>query len=290
MDRFFETYAKVIGLIVLAFVVIILLSTPSTIFAQAITTIGTELSRATGDETVVRTKVDFGNNEHMRVFAEQIGAWSGYEYNTTQMTAQLGADVMLMRAYSHPELYQPVFFLIMQSTKPSSFHPPIVCYPALGYTIESEEKEPIVVQNISWAEGRWLQKETPSNATIMVKKLIVYKEAEEDHRITERRLVLYFYVKERPFDPSTITFIRVEALIPTEGSYDGMLAIASQFMGDTIPYMFELRREEPIIFVLLASRSLASKAALALLILIPLLIIFYPHLKAAQRGRSAGER
>jgi len=56
------------------------------------------------------------------------------------------------RDYSHPKLYQPVFFLIMQSTNRSSFHPPVVGYPALGYTIETEGKEKIPVQNVSWVE------------------------------------------------------------------------------------------------------------------------------------------
>jgi hypothetical protein len=158
-----EEYSRIIGFILLVILICLLFSTPSTILARSITTIGTELSHATGDETPVRTKLDFGSNEHMQTFPKQIGDWKASDYNTTGAAESLGADVMLMRAYSHPELYQPVFFLIMQSNNRSSFYPPIVCYPALGYTIEEEGKEKIPVHNVSGIEdvsfATWIEGE-----------------------------------------------------------------------------------------------------------------------------------
>jgi len=149
---FFEEYSKLIGLLLLGFVIIILLSTPSTILARSITVLDTELSHVSKDAVNVRTKMDFGNNEHIRAFPTDIGSWEGADHNTTRVAESLGADVMLMRTYVHPEFHQPVFFLIMQSKNRSSFHPPIVCYPALGYTIEEEGKEGIPVHNVSWIE------------------------------------------------------------------------------------------------------------------------------------------
>jgi len=295
MKSFFEEYSKIIGLLLLAFVIVILLSTPSMLLAKSITTIGTELSHATGDETPVRAMMDFGNNEHMQAFPEQIGDWKGSDYNTSRIAESLSADVLLMRAYSHPKLYQPVFFLIMQSTNRSSFHPPIVCYPALGYAIEEEGKEMILVQNISWIEelplydtrkdkGKGEDKEGiyfNRTITISAKKLIVIKESGENgnEKVIERRTVLYFYVKERPLASNTITMVRVSALAPLEGSYDGILNITKEFMGDTMPYMFEIREEEPILFTVLASGSVSGKVALAMLFLAPFIIIFYPQIR-----------
>ena len=297
MKSFFEEYSKIIGLLLLAFVIVILLSTPSMLLAKSITTIGTELSHATGDETPVRAMMDFGNNEHMQAFPEQIGDWKGSDYNTSRIAESLSADVLLMRAYSHPKLYQPVFFLIMQSTNRSSFHPPIVCYPALGYTIEEEGKEMIPVQNISWIEelplydtrkdkGKGEDKEGiyfNRTITISAKKLIVIKKSGENgnEKVTERRTVLYFYVKENPFGltPNTVTMVRVSALAPLEGSYDGILNITKEFMGDTMPYMFEIREEEPILFTALASGSVSGKVALVILFLAPFTIIFYPQIR-----------
>jgi len=81
--------------------------------AKTITTIDTKLSHASEDVNFVRAKMDFGNNEHMQAFPKQIGDWSASDYNTTGIGQSLSADMMLMRAYSHPELYQPVLFLIM---------------------------------------------------------------------------------------------------------------------------------------------------------------------------------
>jgi hypothetical protein len=278
--KLFEQYSRIIGLLLLSFVIILLFSTPSMLIAKSITTIGTELSHASESETLVRTLMDFGNNEHMRAFPMHIGDWKGSDYNTTRIAERLGADVLLMRAYSHPRFYQPVFFLIVQSNNRSSFHPPPVCYPALGYTIKEEATEEILVQNLSWAEGPWLsEKDVTFNGTISVKKLIVVKESEEDGTVTERRVVLYYYVKERLFASNAVTMIRVSALAPTEGSYEEILNVTKDFMAETIPYMFELREEEPILFTLLASGSAADKVALALLFLAPVAIIFYPQLK-----------
>ena len=81
--------------------------------------------------------------------------------------------------------------------------------------------------------------------------------------------------------------IRVSALVPTEGSYDGILNITKEFMGDTIPSMFEMRKEEhPVLFILLASGSIIGKVAVVFLFLAPLLIIFYPEIRNMRRKRE----
>ncbi|MHC1585530.1 MAG: exosortase-associated EpsI family protein [Candidatus Syntropharchaeia archaeon] len=283
MKDFFEEYSKIIGFLLLTFVIVFLFSTPSMIFARSITTIDTELSHATGEELIVRTKMDFGNKEHVQAFPGKIGNWTVSEdYNTTEMVESLNADVILLRAYSHPKLYQPVFFLILQSNNRSSFHPPIVCYPAMGYTIEEEGKERIPIKNASWIEEppyEFWRKGITKNQTISVKKLIVSKES--DGKTKERRVVLYFYVKDRPFLSNTVTMIRVSALAPIEGSYSGILNVSKEFMGETIPYMFEIRKERTI-FSILSSESM-GKVTIVFLLLFPIAIIFYPQLKRIRR-------
>lgn len=287
MKRFFERYATLIGLLLLTFIIIFLFSTPSTIFARQITTIGTELDLATGDEVAVRTKIDFGNNEHMQAFNHEIGDWSGSDFNAPGVAAQLGADVMLLRAYSHPDLYVPMEFLIMQSHNRSSFHPPIVCYPALGYSIEEEGREVLLVQNISWVADRWLQVSQPSTVPIVVKKLVVATRSTETNRLTERKVVLYFYLNERPFRSASITMVRVSAPVPTEGSYDGVLGISKDFMAETLPYMFELEQDdEPLILSLLASGSCATQCALVMIFLLPASLLLYPSMRKLQLKRN----
>jgi hypothetical protein len=287
---FFEDYAKFFGLLMLAFVIILLFSTPTMILARRVTMIGTELSHATEDELPVRTKLDLGNAEHMQAFPKQIGGWTAFDYDATKLTEQLGADVMLMRAYSHPECYQPVFFLIMQSHNRSSFHPPIVCYPALGYTIEDEGRETLTVPNASWVEDPWLS--TPDmrrseEAILPVKKLMVAKSSPDTGKITERRVVLYFYVKEPPFSSDTITMVRVDTLVPADESYDGVLNISREFMSKTIPCMFEVQRPKQRLFSSLVTGSIADKLLLFMLFLTPFAVIFYPELRTLlDRTRS----
>ncbi len=287
MKSFFEEYSRIVGLLLLALVFILLFSTPSTFFARSITTIDTELSHASGKGIMVEMKMDFGNNEHMRAFPRHIDGWKGSDYNTERVAKSLGADVMLIRAYSHPESYQPVFFLIIQSRNRSSFHPPIVCYPALGYTIEEEGKEEIPVHNLSWvAEPIYSISESRKkgigyfNGTISSKKLVVSKES--NGKVTERRVVLYFYVKEG-ISSNNITMIRVSAITPIEGSYEGALDLTREFMGETVPYMFELQEKQPIMLTLITSNSVTGKLAVLLLLIIPFLLIFYPQLRNLKR-------
>jgi hypothetical protein len=284
--NFIEEYSLLIGFLLLAFVIIILLSTPSSILASSITTIDTELSHASGDETLVRTLMDFGNNEHIAAFPMVIGDWRGNDYDTAKLKESLGADVMLLRAYSHPEIRQLVFFHILQSNNLSSFHPPIVCYPALGYAIEEEGKENISVQNVSWATKPMYpvlesRKEECGcfNGTFSAKKLIVVKESKEDGKVTERRVVLYFYVKDNPLSSDTVTIVRVSALAPADGSYESALNICKDFMGDTFPYMFEFREGEDIIAVQLAKSGIGGWLIIGALVSVPIGIIVYLRIK-----------
>lgn len=287
MKSFFEEYSRFIGLISLVFVIIILFSSPSLLLGKSITTIDTELSHASGDATPVRARMDFGSNEHMRAFPHLISNWNGADYNTTRVAESLGADVMLSRTYINPKFYQSVYFLIVQSENRSSFHPPIVCYPALGYKIEGEGKERIAVHDVSWVEKPLFtvpesRKEEFSgfNGTISVKRLVVTKES--GGRVTERRVVLYFYVKGNPLASAasdTVTMVRASALVPLGASYDEILDMTKEFMGESVPHLFEFRPEGDIIIVSLVKLGIVGWFLTVVLLGLPLLVILYPKLR-----------
>jgi len=275
--RFFEEYSAIIGLLTLTFVIVMLFSTPSMIFAETVTVIDTELARASGDAMQVRTKMDLGSDDCMNEFPTELGHWKGSDYDTANLAAGLGADVMLMRAYTSPESYQPLFFLIVQSDNRSSFHPPIVCYPALGYTIVEEGKEtiPVSVQNVGWEEGFSVYgKGEKENTSISVKKLVVVKE--KNGKITERRVVLYFYIN-RGFTSNTVTMIRISALAPLHGSYEAVLKREKEFMSEAFPHMFEFNKEEKLIIHRLMDSGLRGWLVIIVLFMIPILIICYPR-------------
>ena len=282
--KLFDEYATIIGLIILTFVFVLLFSTPSMIFADTITVVDTELTRASGNAISVRTKMNFGSNEHINQFPKGLGNWTGFDYDTESITASLGADIMLMRAYNRPGSFQPVFFLILQSTNRSSFHPPIVCYPALGYEIEEEGRETVPISGVDWMEDPAFRKSGENmhvNETISVKKLVVVKKS--DGELTERRVVLYFYVN-RGFTSNTITMIRVSALAPLHGSYDEILEQEKKFMADAFPYMFEFKKDEKLIIHQLMDTGALGWLAIVTLILTPIPIICYPMIVRMSRG------
>lgn len=274
---FYKQYFTIIGLLVLTVVVSILLLPPSMILLRTATFIDTTSYRASSDQTFVRTKMDLGSAEHMRNFPKVIGEWQGIDYETSSIEEGLNADVMLMRAYQSPSFYQSMFLLIMQSSDPGSFHPPPVCYPGLGYQIEEEVKEEIPISNVEWVS--YWRSETEQNvaASINANKLVVFKES--DGKVTERRVVLYFYVRETPASKDKLTMIRVSALAPIDMSYDGVLSLTKDFIGEVIPYLFEFYEEPEEILAAHLAKSGAGWLLMVVSLIIPLGIIIYPRLR-----------
>ena len=281
----YKEYSTVIGLVALVLIIVTLFSTPGMILAKQANFIDTELSHASGHETSVRLKMDFGNAEYLAAFPTQFGDWTlNTEYDTSRTKESLGADLLFTRGYSRPGLYTPIYFTILQSDNRSSFHPPIVCYPALGFTIEGETTENITISNTSWVELPLFSpggKKESRNRSISVKKLVVAKEA--DGSVKERRTVLYYYVKDNPITSDTVTMIRVSALIPMHGQIDAdeiILNGCKELTSDTLPYLFEFKQEEEdIIVVSLIKSGLLGWFAIAVLLGLPLLVILYPKVK-----------
>jgi len=267
MMTFFEEHSTIIGMLFLAFVVIFLFSTPSMILAKEITVVGSDL--ATSENVIrVRTKMDFGNKEKVQNFPNHIGNYYDVDCDTSGLTESLKADVMLMRSYRNPS--SQIFLLILQSKNRSSFHPPAVCYPPLGYNIEEESDEEIVIQNESWLEGPWREVEK-SNASLKVKKLVV-------NNGKERRIVLYCYVKPQLLSLSDeITLIRTSAL--THGDDEKVLNTLKDFTSEIFPLMFEYR-EEQVIAKHLINSGFLGWITIVLLFFFPIFILFYPKFKS----------
>ena len=303
---FWNEYSLLIGLSILVFILIFLLTNSEQLYSSFshISLIDSELSSASENETPVLTKLDLSSSEQLRKFPTDIGDWKGYDYDTSSLETYFKADCMLMRAYIKPGLYQPIFFLVMQSRVQSSFHPPVVCYPALGWTIEEEGKESVPVAHTAWTT------EMPSNvwpsvgenpeymeaffrSSIPVKKLVVFQGSME--KVTERRVVLYFYMKENKLTSRGVTMIRVSALAPLIGSYDGIMDIEKEFVRDAFPYMFEIQQQKQgdgqMIIVHLVKAGLGGQLFVAFLFSIPLAILIYPRVRrlSATAKEEAGD-
>ena len=272
--NFLKRYSVIIGLAVLAVVIIVLLSGTAPVFSSGVF-IDSELDKPSGEEVYVRTRMDFGSQEHMAAFPMQIGEWQGYDYDTTRDREQLGADVIVLRGYSIPKYYVPMFLLLMQARTESSFHPPDICYAWQGYSVQESGTEQILVTDKSWVESS-------TGITIPLSKIVVIKKSGQE--ITERRVALYCYVKGNQFASDTITMIRVEALAPIIGSYDGMLKLEKDFLSQSIPYMFEPAQNDqwhPLAFRLI-DLGIGGYFVIALMLFLPLAIIVYPRTRWAR--------
>jgi len=115
------------------------------------------------------------------------------------------------------------------------------------------------------------------NGTITVKKLIVTKES--NGMVTERRVVLYFYVKDGFPSSATVSMMRVSAVAPTSGSYNETMNACKEFMGEAVQYLFEMRPEEDSIAISLIGSGLGGWCLIVILFALPILIIFYPQIK-----------
>lgn len=269
---FYRRYSAVIGGLGLVLVIIVLVSVPSNILAPQATFIGTELRYATANEIQVRTKMDFGDVEHMQTFPKQFGDWLGLDVEPSEQAESLGADLLLLRTYLsiNPTYCPPINFVIMQGQDPTSFHPPPICYRALGWEIEEEGVEQVAIPDVTWASAS-------EPISISVKRMIVFEES--NGQVEEREVVLYFYVKGRLFE-DTVTMIEVSAPAPIEGSCDEVLSAIKGFIGETVPYMFEPADEQQgEMLAIHLAQSWGGRSLMAILVLIPLAVIIYPRLR-----------
>ncbi|MCP4612787.1 MAG: exosortase-associated EpsI family protein [Planctomycetes bacterium] len=277
---FIKQYSLVLGMSILIGVIALLFASSDLMFSSGATFIDTGLHSTSGDEVYIETKVDFGNQAYVAAFPLEFEEWSGYDEDTTEWAERLGADVALLRGYTAPGMYQPIFFLIMQAKTESSFHSPEICYPAQGYSIQEKADEAVLITDVSWTNDI-------SSLSIPIEKLVVIKEL--DGGGTDRRVVLYFYVKGNQFTSDTITMIRMEASAPANGSYESILNQEKEFLAQAIPYMFGPGEEEewnPIVLEM-AGWGVGGYVIIVFLLCIPVAIFVYPM---TRWGRDFSEK
>ena len=282
-------YLTIVGIFLLVVSITLMCSNSELIFSKSVSFIGTELSKAPVHETFAWSKTGFKTNERIMDFPMKLGEWEGRDWDkreSANLQETLGANVFLMRDYTRPGLYMPIFFLIVQAKESSTLHPPIVCYKCLGYHVD-EQKDVIRVTNAS--QGGASYDSVLTGGTIPMKKLVVSKTS--GGKVTERRVVLYCYMRGGQFSSDTINLVRVSAIVPIQGSYDGILEEMKGFAGLAIPQLFEFRqeRESQILITKLASWGAQGGFLIFLAFAIPVALISYPFLSKKRRGRESGK-
>ncbi len=233
--------------VVLFFAIIAVLSASyQDLFMHGIRMIDTELDEAGGNSFFVRTKGNFGENEYIETLPKNVDDWYGSgDYDWDHIKKALGADAMLVRAYTKTSIYSLVFLLVAQSDDPSSFHPPPVCYRAQGYDIESEDKISFPVPNTNWAAQQWRSEEEGNvfKGEFSAKVLVISKK-DSDGNIYDRMIVLYYYVKHGGVVPDNITMVQVSMSAPANLADDRTYEMLKELMGDMVPVMFEPEKIE----------------------------------------------
>ena len=297
---FWSRYSFVIGLTMLVFILVPLFSTPEQMTAEPILFIDSELNRASEGRATVLAKMDLSNSEQLRKFPTEIGDWRGSDFDTTAVERFLNPDCLLMRSYSKPGLFQAIFFVVSQSKLKSSIHPPSDCYPSLGYTIEEEGQERIPIVNTGWAAKPpqdWPSiYKNPEYGTlyfwgsIPAKKLVVFRQSNGE--VIERRVVLYFYMKDNELTSTRMTLIRISALAPLTGSYDNIMNIEKEFVSDAFPHMFEVSKKKrgEINVVRLVKSGVGGCLLVAFLFSIPVVILISPRIHRLRLQRRRNQR
>ena len=69
------------------------------------------------------------------------------------------------------------------------------------------------------------------------------------------------------------------SMTPLKGSLGGTLNYTKEFMGEVVPYMFEVQEGEEIIAVRLAQSGISGWLIIGALVSVPVGIIIYPRVR-----------
>ncbi len=277
--NFFRQYSLIIGLSVLVVICALLLSSSDIVFSSGVSFLDADLHNTSKGKIYVKTRIDLGKGEHIETFPTKIGDWVGYDEDTSVWEGKLGADVTLLRGYTTIGMYSPIHFLILQSESEYGFHPPRLCYPAHGYTIQEDETEWVEITHPSWTEGN-------VNISIPLEKLVLTMES--DGELIERLVVLTFYLRGNQFTTDDITMVRIESKAPIVGSYEDVLNWEKALIREAVPVLFDPDVEKgwnPMVAEL-AEWGIGGYFLIVVLLGIPLGIIVYPRTKYGRRSDS----
>ena len=114
--RTYTRFTRLTGFMLLAIVFIILLTPPNTIFSQDVSFIYPSLDNPKADQISVKTKMDFGDQQHVESFPYEIEHWTARDRDpedVQETRKQLGADVLVERYYYKPGLWKGLTFMII---------------------------------------------------------------------------------------------------------------------------------------------------------------------------------
>lgn len=282
------------GVFLLTIIIAVSFITPKSILSTEANFVYSDLQNPGEEHTKVRTKLDPGDEKAMEDLPKNIGDWRILDmvikgYKEEELERSLNADIITVKGYLKNEPFAlPVKLLTLQSKTRASFHPPEVCYPAMGYEILEEGYEDIVIPEEIWSQiedtvdslEMFSTGKRELNNTIRFKKLVISQE--DDRGIDRRTIILYFYLgNSSAFVHLTkITMVRVSVDVLVSGSVDDSLNMAKEFLIEAIPLMFGPDEGGDRVIIDKLVHSGAGGILVAILMyLVPVSIIFAPELR-----------
>lgn len=265
MEKFWEEYSLIIGLLILVVVCIIFFSSPEDIFRTAVA-IDTSMHHKTQYERLVLTSYDFYDQSDIERFPKIIGRWEGREFEPTKYELRvLQPKILLLREYSkkqpipgkpeHVPMIRKIKFVLIHSGNMSSFHDPKICYRVNGWNVTDKGVEAI---NMSFMTG-----ELP-----YLNKIGIQQGSREE-------IVLYWFLwgEGVPRDKKNSIMVRIST--PIIFSENESLDILKGFADESFPEMFKPKKRSSIISIQLIEKfGIFGFILDALIIAIPFFIMF----------------
>ena len=260
MRHFLEEYGTIVGLILLAVIVIVLLSSPESIFSN-LSTVDTGLNYKTPNEVWVKSRINLTFIQNKTLFTEFpkiIGSWEGVQFHAEEKRAKLvfGTDIVLVRKYYNGE--RDIQFVFVKGENSTDVIHPVRCF---GRSWNVTEQGIESVHPEGW------------NATVNVNKLYAQSGNATD-------VVLYWFMWSGA-QRSVKNCIMVMVVTPVyyNESENTPLSALKDFSSGIIPRMYEYRPKSDIIGKQLINNFGISGVILEIsLIGLSLALVFYNRL------------
>ncbi len=261
-----------IGILGLALVFVILLSTPSTLVGSSTTYVDTFATGRSGDAVPLSGFLEVGGGHGL---PEGFANWtSGPDESGTGrwpgVANYYGADALAVRSYFTPGLYTPLNVFMLETRQVNVFHSLGASYRAVLGMEPIEEDAVMVPLNRSASPVRGLVPEALPMTRILVERV------GGDGAVEERRLAYTFWVVEETWhSPTRATWVRAEIQVPPNGSHAAHDAVLRDFIGSLGARLFRLpdAEAEPLVAEMFMAQGLAGWMVLTTSVTVPGVVV-----------------
>jgi hypothetical protein len=244
----------IIGLIVLSYILIFLLS-PKDVTNYTIS--DTEYWRETDNRLLLKTAYDYNNITEIQKFPQELGDWSGFDYKYPESVYQtLNADILMSRAYSKLN-GTPVWIDFINSKAGESFHKQNVCVTGAGWNVDNDS---ITEFKIADSPNPFIK---------------LYANRLDISKGDRKQVMVYWFMFKKFGGNDAVTMIRISSPVYDNKTTDTFNFIKSFVEGQLFDAMYKRGEVDSITTAESILRDFGNKgiAMMALILLIPVGIV-----------------